>query len=152
MSACVLVNQSCLTLCDSMNCACQAPMSMEFSRQPTGVDWHALLQGIFPTQWLNPHLLCLFHWQAESLSLSHRPSKPMLGRKTYPVGTQFYENPLTRDSSRNTWSNAKGEGYHWVITKEDGRGPSMLFDAHSSWGGQMAPYKTKGEVNGSAFA
>ena len=50
----------------------------------------------------------------------------MLGRKTYPVGTQFYENPLTRDSSRNTWSNAKGERYHWVITKEDGRGRSML--------------------------
>ena len=25
--------QSCLTLCDSMDCSCQAPLSMEFSRQ-----------------------------------------------------------------------------------------------------------------------
>ena len=27
----------------------QAPLSMGFSRQPTGVGCHALLQGIFPT-------------------------------------------------------------------------------------------------------
>ena len=33
---CVLVAQLCLTLCDSMGCStpiCQAPLSMEFSRQ-----------------------------------------------------------------------------------------------------------------------
>ena len=29
----------------------------------TGVDCHALLQGIFPTQGLNLHLFCLLHWQ-----------------------------------------------------------------------------------------
>ena len=34
----------------------------------TGVGCHSLLQGIFPTQGLNPHLL---HWQADSLLLSH---------------------------------------------------------------------------------
>ena len=28
----------------------------------TGVDCHALLQGIFPTQGLNFHLLCLLLW------------------------------------------------------------------------------------------
>ena len=31
-------------------------------------------------------------------------------------------------------------------------GAKHAVDAHSSWGGQMAPYKTKGEVNGSALA
>ena len=31
---------------------------------------HALLQGIFPTQGSNPHLLCLLHWQAGSLPLA----------------------------------------------------------------------------------
>ena len=31
----------------------QAPLSKEFSRQETGVDCHALYQGIFPTQWSN---------------------------------------------------------------------------------------------------
>ena len=33
------------------------------------MDCHALLQGIFPTKGLNPHLLCLLHWQAGSLAL-----------------------------------------------------------------------------------
>ena len=31
---------------------------------------HALLQGIFPTQGLNPRLLCLLHWQVGSLPLA----------------------------------------------------------------------------------
>ena len=34
----------------------------------TGAGCHALLQGIFPTQGLNPRLLCLLHWQACSLA------------------------------------------------------------------------------------
>ena len=29
----------------------------------TGVGWHGLLQGIFPTQGLNPCPLCLLHWR-----------------------------------------------------------------------------------------
>ena len=36
---------------------------------------HALLQGIFPTQGLNPRLLCLPHRQAGSLPLAP-PGKP----------------------------------------------------------------------------
>ena len=35
---------------------------------------HFLLQGIFLTQGLNLHLLCLLHWQADSLPLSHMGS------------------------------------------------------------------------------
>ena len=37
--------------------AYQAPVSVGFSRQYTGVDWHALLQGIFLTQGSNPWAL-----------------------------------------------------------------------------------------------
>ena len=33
----------------------------------TEVGCHALLQGIFPTQRSNLHLLCLLHWQADAL-------------------------------------------------------------------------------------
>ena len=33
-----------------------------------GVGCHALLQGIFPTKGLKPHLLCLLHWQTGSLT------------------------------------------------------------------------------------
>ena len=32
----------------------------------TGVSCHFLLQGIVLTQGLNPHFLCLLHWQADS--------------------------------------------------------------------------------------
>ena len=35
----------------------------------TGVGCRAFLQGIFPTQRLNWHLLCLLHWQVSSLPL-----------------------------------------------------------------------------------
>ena len=39
------------------------------------LEWVAifLLQGIFPTQALNPRLLCLQHWQAGSLPLAPLP-------------------------------------------------------------------------------
>ena len=37
----------------------------------TGVGWHFLHQGIFPTQGSNPCFLHLLHWQADSLPLSH---------------------------------------------------------------------------------
>ena len=45
----------------------QAPLSMGFPRQCTGVVCHALLQGIFPTQGSN---LCLLHWQVDFLPLA----------------------------------------------------------------------------------
>ena len=41
------------------------------------MDFHAILQGIFPTQGSNPHLLYLLHWQAGSLMLAP-PGKPIL--------------------------------------------------------------------------
>ena len=37
----------------------------------TGVGYHFLLQGIFPTQGLNPRLLHFLHWQPDSLPLRH---------------------------------------------------------------------------------
>ena len=42
----------------------------------TGVGCHALLQGIFPTQGLNPSLSQLLHLQADSLPLAP-PGKPL---------------------------------------------------------------------------
>ena len=50
--------QSCPALCDLWTVARQAPLSMGFSLQNTGVGCHALLQGIFLTQGSN---LCLLH-------------------------------------------------------------------------------------------
>ena len=53
----------------------QAPLFMGFSSKNTGVGCHFLLLGIFPTQGVNPCLLCLLHWQAGSLPLAP-PEKP----------------------------------------------------------------------------
>ena len=39
-----------------------------FPGKNTGVGCHFLLKGIFLTQGSNPHLLCLLHWQVDSLS------------------------------------------------------------------------------------
>ena len=41
-----------------------------FAGKNTGMGWHFLLQGIFPTQGSNLRLLCFLHWQAGSLSLA----------------------------------------------------------------------------------
>ena len=54
----------------------QAPLSMRFSRQEYGMGCHFILQGIFPTQGSNPHLLCLLHWQVESLPLVPQDQRP----------------------------------------------------------------------------
>ena len=54
------VAQSCL-FTSPWTVACQAPLSMEFPSKNTGVGCHALLQGIFPTQGLNPRLPHLLH-------------------------------------------------------------------------------------------
>ena len=51
--------------------ALQAPLSMGFSGKNTGAGCHFLLQMIFPTKGLNPHLL---HCRWILLPLSHRGS------------------------------------------------------------------------------
>ena len=43
----------------------------DFPGKNTGTGCHFFLQGIFPTQGLNPSLLCPLHWQVDSLPLSH---------------------------------------------------------------------------------
>ena len=53
----------------------QAPLSMGFLRQEyCGVGCYFLFQGIFPTQGWYLCLLCLLHWQIDSLLLSHQGS------------------------------------------------------------------------------
>ena len=43
----------------------------DFPGKNTGMGWHFLLQGIFPTQGSNPQFLCLLHWQVDSLPMCH---------------------------------------------------------------------------------
>ena len=72
-----LVAQSCLTLCNPMDCS--LPDTSVHGDSPgknTGVDCHALLQGIFPTQGSSPGLL---HGRQILYRLSHHCviSKPV---------------------------------------------------------------------------
>ena len=55
--------QSCSTLCDPLDCS-----PWNSPGKNTGTGCHFLLQEIFPTQGVNPHLL---YWQADSLPLRH---------------------------------------------------------------------------------
>ena len=52
----------------------------DFPGKNPRVGCHFLLQGIFLTQGLKSRLLCLLHWQADSLPLSHlgSPTEPPL--------------------------------------------------------------------------
>ena len=62
----------------SWTVACQALCPWNFPWKNTGVGCHFLLQGIFPTQGLNLHLLSLQRSQADTLPLSHLgPAQPV---------------------------------------------------------------------------
>ena len=79
---CVLSHFSHVWLCDSMACSlpgsslCGILARTLYSGKNTAVGCLALLQGIFPTQKLNPRLLYLLPWQAGSLPLAP-PRKPL---------------------------------------------------------------------------
>ena len=63
--------QLCLTVCDPMDCiAHQAPLSVGFSRQEYWSGLPCPPPGDLPDPGIEPHLLYLMHWQADSLPLS----------------------------------------------------------------------------------
>ena len=63
--------QSCPTLCYPMDCSPPgSTVHGDSTGMNAGVSYHALLQGIFPTQRSNPGLLCLLHSRAGSLPLA----------------------------------------------------------------------------------
>ena len=65
--------QRCLTLCHTVETAApQAFCPWDFPGRNSRVGCHMLLQGIFLTQGSNLCLLCLLHWQVDSLPLSHQ--------------------------------------------------------------------------------
>ena len=78
MLSCAELLQSCLTLGSPMD---GSPLgSSVLGDAPgsnAGVDCPALLQGVFPAQGWNLHLLCLLHWQVGSLPLAP-PEKPQI--------------------------------------------------------------------------
>ena len=82
-----LVTQSCLTLCNPMDCS--PPGSSARGDSPgknTGLGCHALLQGIFPTQGSNPGLSCC-RWILHHLS--NQGSSRILEWVVYPFSRGY---------------------------------------------------------------
>ena len=77
--SCVMLSQAASVVSDSLQCYGLQPSRFlcpwDFPGKNTEVGCHFLLQGIFPTRGLNPHLLCLLHWRVGSLPLL-LPGKP----------------------------------------------------------------------------
>ena len=77
-----LVAQSCPPLCDPMDCSPPgSSVHVDSPGKSTRVGCHALLQGIFPTQGLNPGLL---HSRWTLYHLSYQESPWILGWVAFP--------------------------------------------------------------------
>ena len=80
----VLCAQSCLTLCNPMDCTLPGS-SVHGILQNTGVGSLSLLQGIFSTQGLNPGLL---HYRWILYQLSHKGNPRVLEWVAYPFSSR----------------------------------------------------------------
>ena len=90
-----LVTQSCLTLCDSMDCS--LPGSSVHSDSPgknTGMGCHAFFQGIFPIQGSNP---CVPYYRWILYCLSHQVSANSVTRLKLQLAIYFllFYHPLS---------------------------------------------------------
>ena len=87
----------CVQFCATLwTATCQDPLSMRFSRQEywSRLPCHALLQGIFPTQELNPHLLSLPALTGRFFMLSHLGSPHL---RSSGIISQRLETPAIED-------------------------------------------------------
>ena len=93
--------------------------SMEFSSQNTGVSSLSLLQGIFPTQGLNPGLP---HYQQILYQLRHKGSPTILEWVAYPFSSQ---SSRLRNQTRVSYTTGRfftnwavKEAYLWLTAEE----------------------------------
>ena len=96
---CVLITQSCPTLCNPLDCSSPGS-SAHGSLQARILEWEAILffQGIFLTQGSNPDLLhcrqILYHLSHQrSSKLPYDPAIPLLG--IYPEETKTEKDTCT---------------------------------------------------------
>ena len=111
-----LVAQSCLTLCDLMDCSLPgSSVHGDSLGKNTGLGCHALLQGIFPSQGLNPGLL---HCRWILYHLSHQgstiysccpsiPSCPSGTLQTYLVYCSLDSSPTGSPTNKTLHSDSK---------------------------------------------
>ena len=73
--------QSCLTVCDPMDCSLPGSSAHGISQEDYWSGFHSLVQGIFLTQRSNLRLLCLLHLKMDSLPLSNQGSPSLITRE-----------------------------------------------------------------------
>ena len=117
------LTHSCLILCNPLDCS--PPGSSAHGKFPdnTWVGSPFLLPGIFLTQGLNPHLLCLLHWQADSLPLCRQGS---LGKHA-----KWLQSSLTLCSP--TDCSPPGSSVHGILQASILEWVAMPFSRGSSW-------------------
>ena len=89
--------QSCMILCDPMNCSLPGS-SVHGILQARILEWVVISssRGSSLTQGLKPGLLCLLHWQAGSLPLAP-PGKPHIHVNAYHnIATVIVSNSSTK--------------------------------------------------------
>ena len=110
----------------------------DFPAKNTGASCHFLLQGIFPTQGLNSHLLCLMNWQAVLYQLCHLESVYFIGQHKEVkwcfwtvVLEKTLESPL--DCKEIQPDNPKGNQPWVFIGRIDAEAPTLWPPDVKSW-------------------
>ena len=86
---------ACSVMCDSLQPHALQPVR-NFPGKDTGMGCHSLLQGLFPTQGSNLHLLCLLHQQVDGFFTTVPPGKPIY----YTYNMIIFENILKKDCKK----------------------------------------------------
>ena len=131
--SCCLVAQSHLTLlwpCGQYPARLLCPW--DFPGKSTGVGCHFLLQGIFPTQVSNTHLL---HWQAHPLLLSHQGSPLRVIPTDQKNRLSDVEGPLSLISSWRWWEAEQNASPKWWDLGYSLCSPSISFPVPVNPGG-----------------
>ena len=87
------------------NVAYYVPSPWNFPDLNTGMGYHFLLQGIFPTQGSNSHLLCLMHWLSHFRLFATRGSRTGLYSPTSLVALTVKRLPAMQE----TWVQSLGQ-------------------------------------------
>ena len=113
--------QSCLTLCNPMDCSLPgSSVHGNSSDKNIGVGCHALLQGIFLTQGSNPCILWLlhlkwihYHWATGEANSLSSPLLLLFGSSH----SHYYHESLFCNSMSSHQSSSREDSYQWDSRK-----------------------------------
>ena len=127
------VTQSCLTLCDAMECSLLgSSIHGIFPGKDTGMSCHFLLQGIFPTQELNPGLP---QCRQMLYPLSHQGSSQSQKNAFYMIPATGMVKMFIR--YRKAWMNFLAYPTYDILIKENYAVFNKISAYWERWGGRV---------------